>query len=88
LLTLVSFSKITKEAQILLLLFSTVKVSIGFHKKGLGLSLGDFFTNTSGHPGSKAFLHKYTQICLFGLQIHHLATLEPILRLRVTTPAL
>jgi hypothetical protein len=45
------FSKITQLAQISGLLFSTVKI-INFDKKnGPGYILGDFFTNSSGHPG-------------------------------------
>jgi hypothetical protein len=48
--------KIKQEAQSLRLPFSTVKVMYlhNFDKNGLGYILGDFFTNSSGHPGCEA----------------------------------
>jgi hypothetical protein len=50
LFTLVRVLKITEEARILGLLFSKVKVMYYFGQNGLGNVLGDFFTNSSGHP--------------------------------------
>jgi hypothetical protein len=32
--------------------YGTSYLCINFDKKGLGYILGDFFTNSSGHPGS------------------------------------
>jgi hypothetical protein len=54
------FSKITEVAHILLLLFYKVKVVyISFlTKNGLGYILGNFFTNSSGHPE-----HELDPIC-------------------------
>jgi hypothetical protein len=47
LFTLGNFLKITKVANIFGLPFSTLI----WAKNGLGYALGDFFKNTSGHPG-------------------------------------
>jgi hypothetical protein len=44
------FMKNTNLSQIFVPLFYTVKVIIIFTKNGLGCILGDFFTNSSGHP--------------------------------------
>jgi hypothetical protein len=46
------FILITEATRIFALLFSTVKVMDQFcAKNGLGCILGDFFANSSGHPG-------------------------------------
>jgi hypothetical protein len=51
-----SFSKITEVAHIDGPLFSTIKVTYALilTKKGLGYILGDFLTNSSGHPGASS----------------------------------
>jgi hypothetical protein len=52
--TLGSFSKKKEVAKILWLLFSKEKSHlINFDKHGLGYTLGDFFTNSSGHHDSQ-----------------------------------
>jgi hypothetical protein len=45
--------KITEVVQIFGLLFSMVRFCINFDKKWVGLHLGDFFSNSSGHPTSQ-----------------------------------
>jgi hypothetical protein len=50
LLTLGSGLKITKAANFYGVLFPMVPVIINLTKNGLGYILGDFFTNSSGHP--------------------------------------
>jgi hypothetical protein len=44
--------KITEVVQIFGLFFKRKKLLINFVKNGLGYVLGDFFTNSPGHPGS------------------------------------
>jgi hypothetical protein len=62
-----SFLKITEVDKILGLLFKWLKSCINFRKKGLGDILGDFFTNTSGHPdwAQKQLLRRMFVICYF-----------------------
>jgi hypothetical protein len=48
--TLGSFFEKREVAQILGLLFSTVRVMFQYLRKNLGYILGNFFTNSSGHP--------------------------------------
>jgi hypothetical protein len=47
------FFKVTKVAHIFGLLFQRLRICIGFVKEWVGAVyiLGDFFTNSSGHPG-------------------------------------
>jgi hypothetical protein len=44
------FIKITDVAQMIMLLLYAIKICIHFDKNGLCYILGDFFTNSSGHP--------------------------------------
>jgi hypothetical protein len=49
-----SFLKTTEGAQIIWLLFFQVNRDVlVLTKNGLGYILGDFFTDSSGHPGSR-----------------------------------
>jgi hypothetical protein len=53
------YFKITQLAQMYWLLFTTVKsVLLILTKNELGYILGDFFTNSSGHPDHKRQLHR------------------------------
>jgi hypothetical protein len=45
--------KIKELADMFGLLFPQLIICINFDKKGLGYILGDFFTNSSGHPADK-----------------------------------
>jgi uncharacterized membrane protein len=52
LFSLARLLKMTEVAEIIGILISTVTVVHQFrHKNWLGCILGDFFTNSSGHPG-------------------------------------
>jgi hypothetical protein len=58
-LLLAAFWKITEVVHIFQLLFSTVKwYELILTKHGLGYVLGDFFTNSSGHPAGGGNLNK------------------------------
>jgi hypothetical protein len=48
-----SVLKITEEAEKFWLLF--FQNCVNFSKYGVGYILGDFFTNSSGHPGQVTF---------------------------------
>jgi hypothetical protein len=47
-----------KVAQIFSVLFPWKKLCINFDKKWFGLPFGQFFTNSSGHPGSPPWLRQ------------------------------
>jgi hypothetical protein len=51
----VGFRKITVIALIIGLFFRLQKPCTNMNKTGLGYVLGDFLTNSSGHPGDKYF---------------------------------
>jgi hypothetical protein len=50
-------------AQSVGLLFSTA--SLNFDKKSFGLHFGQFFTNSSGHPGVDVMITIFGDFCLF-----------------------
>jgi hypothetical protein len=59
--TWISFSKITEAAQIWGLFFTNGKICVPIlTKNGLGYILGDFFTNSSGHPGRRFRLKSFS----------------------------
>jgi hypothetical protein len=51
--TLGIFVKLTEMAQTIGLFFRGKSYVFNFHRNGLGYILGDFFTDTSGHPGNR-----------------------------------
>jgi hypothetical protein len=60
------FLKITEEAKIIGLLFSTVQDVYQFSQNmGLGYILGNFFTNSSGHPYIKPLKQQFLSMIQF-----------------------